>query len=105
MRPPQWRIMADKHPQDAPPRPRDTILIIEDDPATIRMLSAIVQSEGEILFAMDGEQGLKLVRQRRPTLVLLDVEMAGLDGYEVCRRIKADPDLGDVAIMFVTASQ
>jgi diguanylate cyclase (GGDEF)-like protein len=86
-------------------RARDTILIIEDDPATIRMLSAIVQPEGDTLFAMNGEQGLKLVRQRRPTLVLLDVEMAGLDGYEVCRRIKSDPDLGDVAIIFVTASQ
>jgi diguanylate cyclase (GGDEF)-like protein len=101
--------MVDKHSHEVAPgehaRARDTIVIIEDDPATIRMLSAIVQSEGETLFAMDGEAGLKLVRQRRPTLVLLDVEMAGLDGYEVCRRIKADPDLVDVAIMFVTASQ
>lgn len=94
--------IATEAPQ--PARASDAILIIDDNPATIRLLSAIVQSEGETLFAMDGESGLALVRERRPMLILLDVEMGGLDGYEVCRRIKADPDLAGVAIIFVTGS-
>jgi len=80
-----------------------TILIIDDNPTTIRMLCAIVQAEGDVLFATDGPSGLALARERRPALILLDVEMAGMDGYEVCRQLKAEPFSSDCAIIFVTA--
>eukprot|EP01032_Pedospumella_encystans_P003254 gene3254-3838_t len=68
------------------------------------MLSAMLQGEGDILFALNGEAGLRLMRQRRPALVLLDVHMAGMDGYEVCRRLKADPACAETAVIFVTAN-
>lgn len=80
-----------------------TILIIDDNPDMIRMLCAIVQTEGEVLFATDGPGGLALARERCPALILLDVEMAGMDGYEVCRQLKADPLSAGCAIIFVTA--
>jgi diguanylate cyclase (GGDEF)-like protein len=82
---------------------RDTILIIDDDPGTIRLLSAIVQGEAETLFSTNGATGLALARARRPLLILLDVEMVGMDGYEVCRRLKCDPECAEIAIIFVTA--
>jgi diguanylate cyclase (GGDEF)-like protein len=90
-------------PDDAAEPQPDAILIIDDDPGTIRMLSAIVQGEAETLFSTDGVAGLALARARRPLLILLDVEMAGMDGYEVCRRLKADPACAEIAVIFVTA--
>ncbi|MEJ7807585.1 MAG: diguanylate cyclase [Telluria sp.] len=82
---------------------RPAILIIDDHPDTIRMLSAIVQGDADTLFATNGAAGLAMARARQPLLVLLDVEMAGMDGYEVCRRLKADPACADIAVIFVTA--
>ncbi|WP_228893722.1 diguanylate cyclase domain-containing protein [Pseudoduganella aquatica] len=82
----------------------ELILIIDDAPEMVRMLSAVLQGEGDILFALNGEAGLRLVRERRPALVLLDVHMAGMDGYEVCRRLKADPAGAETAVIFVTAN-
>ncbi|MES2130568.1 MAG: diguanylate cyclase [Pseudomonadota bacterium] len=79
------------------------ILIIDDNVGMIRLLSSLLSEQGQILFATSGEAGLKIARERRPQLILLDVEMAGMDGYEVCRRIKADPDAGNCALIFVTA--
>lgn len=79
------------------------ILIIDDEPGTIRLLSQILQGVGDIIFATNGEDALSMIRDRQPDLVLLDAEMAGMSGYEVCETIKRDPIFADLPILFVTA--
>jgi len=79
------------------------ILIIDDSVANIRLLGSLLKDKGEILFATSGEAGIEIARQQPPQLILLDVEMPSVDGYEVCRRLKADPATSDCAIMFVTS--
>lgn len=86
-----------------PPAPPSTILIIDDNPDTIRLLSAMVRDQGRVLFATSGAAGLELARMQRPQLILLDVEMAGMDGFAVNEQIRRDPDLRSCAVIFVTA--
>ncbi|TWI67295.1 diguanylate cyclase (GGDEF)-like protein [Pseudoduganella lurida] len=86
------------------PNPADsTILIIDDNADTIRLLSAMVRDQGRVLFATSGAAGVELARQQRPQLILLDVEMHGMDGFAVCDMIRRDSDLRSSAIIFVTA--
>jgi CheY-like chemotaxis protein len=70
--------------------PPARILIVDDDPVMVRVLARILAPMGEILFATDGESALRMVRERSPDAVLLDVEMPGMSGFEVCQAIKAD---------------
>lgn len=79
------------------------ILIIDDSVDMIHLLSGMLEHQGQILFATNGEDGIRLARQRQPQLILLDVEMPGMNGYEVCATLKNDPDTHDCAIIFVTA--
>lgn len=81
----------------------NTILIIDDNVDTIRLLSAMVREQGRVLFATSGAAGLELARLQRPQLILLDVEMQGMDGFAVNERIRRDPDLRHSAVIFVTA--
>ncbi|HAT30020.1 MAG TPA: diguanylate cyclase response regulator [Janthinobacterium sp.] len=85
------------------PEQDSVILIIDDSVDAIRLLSGMLKDQGSMLFATSGAAGIELARQRRPQLILLDVEMQVMDGYEVCRRLKADSELQDCAIIFVTA--
>src|SRR5579859_8125724 len=78
------------------------ILIVDDDPVMVRVLARILSPMGEILFATDGESALRMVRERSPDAVLLDVEMPGLNGFDVCQTIKADPSNADLPILFVS---
>lgn len=87
----------------APVAPVNTILIIDDNADTIRLLSTMVRDQGRVLFATSGAAGLELARQQRPQLILLDVEMQGMDGFAVNERIRNDPDLRSSAVIFVTA--
>ena len=79
-----------------------TILLAEDDPLTLDALAACIEDEGFLtLSAVDGKQALELWAQHRPQLLCLDIMMPGVDGFEVCRRIRAtDPA---VPILFLSA--
>lgn len=77
------------------------LLIVDDDVGMIRLLSDILRDEGEIYFATRGEAALKLITNRRPDVVLLDADMPGMDGFEVCRRVVAET-AGECAVIFVT---
>lgn len=79
-----------------------SILIIDDDPVVVQGLGRMVSELGSVRFALSGEQGLQMAREAHPDLILLDAEMPGLSGYDVCRIIKADPDLWDIPVIFVT---
>ncbi|SDI50825.1 putative bifunctional diguanylate cyclase/phosphodiesterase [Pseudomonas panipatensis] len=79
------------------------LLIVDDQASDIRLLGKAAEGLGIIHFASDGPQAIALAKRIRPDLVLLDIEMPGMDGFEVCQQLKADPKLADTAIIFVTA--
>jgi PleD family two-component response regulator len=78
------------------------ILIIDDSIEVIRSLSALLSDKAEILFATSPEKGIYIANKIRPDLILLDVEMPLMDGFEVCRRLKSDPITCDSVVIFVT---
>src|SRR5215210_2904915 len=80
------------------------ILIVEDDP-TNRMLATRILANAHISFveAVDGEQALVLLNERRPDLVLMDLSLPGIDGWEVTRRIRANPSLSSLPVLAVSA--
>ena len=80
------------------------ILLIEDEPTNIQALSAILMAQGyQLNVATTGQQALELLGRLRPDLILLDVMMPGIDGFETCRRIKSDVLSRDIPIIFLTA--
>ncbi|MET1080470.1 MAG: diguanylate cyclase [Pseudomonas sp.] len=79
------------------------ILIIDDSVDTIRLLNSMLTEQGKILFAINGEAGIRLAKLQQPALILLDVEMTGMNGYEVCAALKADPITRDCAVIIITA--
>lgn len=84
---------------------RKKILVIDDQADERSIQSAMLGHLGyDVLEAKDGASGLKLVRDASPDLVLLDVAMPKMDGFEVCRTIRADPETADLPVLFYTAS-
>ena len=82
----------------------EKVLIVDDNRASRHLIRAILKSvRCDIIEAMDGRQGLDLVRQQRPDLVLLDIDMPGLNGFEVVKRIRADGAFADLPVVAVTA--
>ena len=81
-------------------RPR--ILVIDDEPSNIDLLADIFSSTYEVLTAEEGMGGLEIAVTSMPDLILLDVMMPGIDGYEVCRRLKAEPLTSAIPVIFVT---
>ena len=80
------------------------VLIVDDTPANLAVLSEAISDAGfETAIAVDGERALIQIKQDPPDLILLDVMMPGIDGFETCRRIKADEKLKDIPIIFMTA--
>ena len=80
------------------------ILIADDHPQGVELLDAYLADTGfEVETAYDGEEALTKVRDWRPDLVLLDVMMPKLSGFEVCKRLKADPATQGVAVLMITA--
>ncbi len=80
------------------------VLIVEDEPNIVLSLEFLLQREGyDTAVAVDGEEGLALVRRWHPDVVLLDVMMPKRNGYEVCRTIKADAELAALPVIIVSA--
>ncbi len=80
------------------------LLIVDDMPDNLRVLKAILAEQGyEVSAAISGELALKALQKIIPDLVLLDIRMPGMDGYEVCRRIKAAPQTADLPVIFISA--
>ncbi|OUL28810.1 response regulator [Nostoc sp. 106C] len=83
---------------------KNSILIVDDTPMNIRLLFDILHADGfDISVVKSGEMALEKVPIIQPDLILLDVMMPGIDGFETCRRLKADASLKDIPIMFMTA--
>jgi len=81
-----------------------TVLIVDDVPANLNVLYNALESEGyKILAAPNGEVALKNAQRTIPDIILLDIMMPGIDGFETCRRLKADESTADIPIIFITA--
>lgn len=89
-------------PHPSPER-RRTLLVADDEPVNLLFMEGIFRDDYEVLTATSGEEALRLAEARRPDLVILDVLMPGISGYEVCKRLKANPATGHIPVIFVTA--
>lgn len=82
----------------------ETILVVDDNPNNLAVLENILNVEGyAVRAANSGEVALKAVAARKPDLILLDVMMPGLNGFEVCHRLKADPGTASIPVLFISA--
>lgn len=83
---------------------RSRILVVDDSPSVRGLLVTVLRERGyETETAVDGEAALLACSARPPDLILLDVTMPGMDGYETCRRLKTDPSLADIPVVFMSA--
>ncbi len=83
--------------------PKKDILIIEDEKDLVELIQYNLEKEGfRVMYAYDGEDGLRLARSKRPSLVLLDLMLPRLDGLEVCRRMKQDPKTDGIPIIILS---
>ena len=84
--------------------PSDSILIVDDAPANLRLLSEMLAGQGySVRVATNGRRALASVRAAPPDLILLDIRMAGMDGYEVCEQLKADRRTRHIPVIFISA--
>lgn len=80
----------------------DNILLVDDDPGSIQLMGRILSGVGNVRFATTGQNALQLAHELPPDLILLDAEMPGMNGFQVCAALKADQALTDVPVIFVT---
>ncbi len=80
------------------------ILCVDDDVPQLTIMAAVLRKEGYIVeTALDGNLGLKKAREWIPDLMILDIMMPGMDGYQVCKHLKADPDTSKIGVLMLTA--
>lgn len=85
-----------------PTRPK--LLVIDDEPINIRVLNELLRPDCDVFLSTSGEQALAMCHELQPDLILLDVVMEGMDGYEVCRRLKDSSVTRQIPVMFVTGN-
>ena len=80
------------------------VLICDDDPVILRLLEVNLELEGyDVLLAHDGAEAVEVARAEKPDLVILDIMMPKLDGYQTCAELKADDDTKDIPVIFLSA--
>ena len=80
------------------------ILVVDDDPVIVRLLEVNFRLESfDVVTALRGEDALALAQEAAPDIILLDVMMPGMDGYEVCRQLRETPELAQVPVLFLSA--
>ena len=82
---------------------RETVLVVEDEPSTVQLMVRLLSARGyQVAVATDGERALEMIARRAPDLIVLDVELPGIDGFEVCRRLKEAPATRLIPVVFLT---
>lgn len=90
---------------DAPSEKKPTILAVDDSPDSLALISSLLRGSYRVKVAISGERALAVVdAHEAPDLILLDVAMPGLDGFEVCRILKANPATADIPVIFLSAT-
>lgn len=87
----------------ASPGGQPRLLLVDDHQLNVRVMYEMFRHEFDVFIALNGEQALEKCYELHPDLILLDVVMPRMDGYEVCRRLKADPELADIPVIFITS--
>lgn len=82
---------------------KQKILIVDDEMINIKVLGSALQADYKTLFALSAEEGRASAKTNQPDLILLDIVMPGVDGYEVCRQLKADEQTRDIPVIFITS--
>lgn len=83
---------------------KDLVLVVDDNPQNLQVLGPMLEKKGyDVAFATSGEQALEFVAGETPDLVLLDIMMPGMDGYEVCQRLKEIKSTASIPVIFLTA--
>ena len=82
--------------------PLSTVLLVDDSPSNIRVMAAVLQERYRVKTATSGQQCLDMALKHKPDLILLDIEMPGISGYETCRELKDMSETRDIPIIFVT---
>lgn len=85
------------------PATRERLLVVDDQPINIQVMNEIFSAQYQVFMATGGQHALDFCHRSPPDLVLLDIVMPGMDGYEVCAALKAAPDTCDIPVIFVTA--
>ncbi len=85
-----------------PENDKGTILIVDDDPMNIDIIAEILGKHHDILFATNGKDAMKIALSEVPDLIILDVLMSEMDGYEVCKKLKANTIISDIPVIFIT---
>jgi len=81
---------------------KTVILAVDDAPENLDIVRNLLASRYTIKAAVNGPMALKIAEKQPPDLILLDIQMPGMDGYEVCRRLKADPATSAIPVIFLT---
>jgi DNA-binding NarL/FixJ family response regulator len=82
---------------------RDTVLVVDDSPETLGFLTEAMEADGQtVLVASSGEAALRIIARITPDMILMDAVMPGMDGFETCRRLKANAELSHVPVIFMT---
>ncbi|MDD1782132.1 response regulator [Enterovibrio sp. ZSDZ35] len=79
------------------------VLVVDDEPSNLHVMRTILQDQYTLVFAKSGERAIELTIQQRPDLILLDIMMPGMNGYEVCRQLKQERTLSHIPIVIVSA--
>jgi CheY-like chemotaxis protein len=90
-------------PITGPHRIRLTILVMDDEPDVARLVAKMLGKTYDVILATDGDEGLQRAAAVLPDLILLDLDMPKIDGWEVCRRLKADPRMHTIPVVMMTA--
>jgi CheY-like chemotaxis protein len=88
-----------------PTQPKAKVVVVDDEPNILMSLEFLMRKSGyEVFIARDGAEALQLVHEQHPNVLVLDVMMPQVDGYEVCQQIKSNPDLEQIRVIFLSAN-
>ncbi len=97
-------MTAEQNATAEKPAAPERVLLVDDNPTNLQVLFQTLDGRGyKLLIAKSGENALRIAREANPQLVLLDIMMPGMDGYEVCRQLKADTETEETAVIFLSA--
>ena len=83
---------------------KKTIMVVDDEPLTVKVVKDLFESEGyKVITASGGKEAIKILKKSKVDLILLDIMMPGMDGWDVCEKIKADKNTEKIPIIFLTA--
>ena len=85
--------------------PKPAVLIVDDQPFYTTMFRGVLEQHGfRVLVANSGPDGLKLAKNHKPDIIVLDIEMPGMDGFAVCQKLKEDTEVKDIPVMILTGT-